>query len=141
MWWSDRGPPTITSRGGVKTPHPCIQTSRMAPAILAQGAALPRERQQHQQRVPQSNDGYRHKHRQMTMTTAIKNNGHEDEGDNRDDMTLTQRLPSEHLRTQNPESGPKLHRNGGKITEKRALTNVNRHYFGADGRFSAVNQR
>ena len=32
-------------------------------------------------------------------------------------------------------------RNGGKIAENRALTDVNRRYFGVNGRFSAVNRR
>ena len=31
--------------------------------------------------------------------------------------------------------------NGGKFAENRALTDVNRCYFGVDGRFSAVNRR
>ena len=34
-----------------------------------------------------------------------------------------------------------FHRNGGKFAENRTLTDVNRRYFGVDGRFSAVNQR
>ena len=45
----------------------------------------------------------------MTMTTTIKGSGHEDKGD-KDDVTSTQRLPSENLRTKNPECGPKFHR-------------------------------
>ena len=31
--------------------------------------------------------------------------------------------------------------NGGKFAENRTLTDVNRRYFGVDGRFSAVNRR
>ena len=32
-------------------------------------------------------------------------------------------------------------RNGGKFAENRALTDVNRRYFGVNGRSSAVNRR
>ena len=34
-----------------------------------------------------------------------------------------------------------FHRKRGRIAENRALTDVNGHYFGVDGRFSAVNRR
>ena len=37
--------------------------------------------------------------------------------------------------------GEDFRRNGGKITENRALTEVTRRYFGVDGGFSAVNRR
>ena len=44
----------------------------------------------------------------MTMTTTKIDNDHEDKGDNKDDTTSTQRLPSEHLRTQMSELATKV---------------------------------
>ena len=46
------------------------------------------------------------------MTMTIKDNGHADQGDKRDDLTdIPNDIPSDHLRTKNPKNGPEISEN------------------------------
>ena len=47
----------------------------------------------------------------IIVTMTIIDNNHGDKGDKKEDLTSTQRLPSEHLRTKNSEFAPKFHKN------------------------------
>ena len=103
-WQTQRNPGEI-----VKASHPCLETSKMTIVILAQGAALPKERQQHSKASASAdNDSCYHNHRQTTMT--IKDNGHGDKDDQeKEDLTdIPNDNPSDHLRTKNSEFTPEF---------------------------------
>ena len=105
MWWSADH---LIERGCENTPSLHITTSRWH---HHRGSSCIKKKRCSKVPVPQpNNDIYDHCYRLAIRATTIIDNGHGDQVDKNDGMTSTD-IPSENLRTSNPKSGPKFHRN------------------------------
>ena len=105
MWWSadhhiERGCESTSP-----LPHPCLDTSKMAWIHLGSSAASQERCSSISKRCLSHQRHHDYDHRLMTM--IITDDGHGDKVDKKDDIDRhTQRLPSEHLRTQNSQERP-----------------------------------